>query len=97
MLLIASRVSFSTLAATVTIANGLPITVYGMIITNATASADLITLTNAAGTTIGAFSLLATTSIVLNVPFAADGGLKISAGTPSASTAVTVFHSQSSS
>lgn len=97
MQVFASRYTVGTLATTLTILDGLPVKVFGVVIANAVAGAVNVSLKDAAGTTIATFTLAQDTSFYFNTPFLADKGLTVVAAAPSASITATVFHSQASS
>jgi len=97
MQVFASRYTTGTLGTTLTILNGLPVRVFGVVIGNAVAGAVTVSLKEADGTVIASFTLVQDSSFYFNTPFLADKGLTITAGSPSASIRVTVFHSQASS
>lgn len=98
MQVFASRYTYQTLATTLTVLDGLPVRVFGIMLSNAVASAQTVTLVDAAGTTFGRFFLAADTGFIyFNTPFLADKGITVVAASPSASITATVFHSQASS
>jgi hypothetical protein len=81
------------LGATRTIKATRGLHIYGIVIANDTGSTDSVTFTDASGSTLLVVRLLTATTMVVNIPWLADNGLLVSAGTPSASMFVTVFHS----
>lgn len=97
MQVFASRYTYQTLGTTLTVLSGLPVRVFGIIFHNAVASAQLVYLKEADGTTFATISLAQDTSFYFNTAFLADKGLTVVAATPSADISATVFHSQASS
>jgi len=66
--------------------------VYGIIVTNITGSTDSVTFEDASGNDIMIVRLATNTTQVINIPWLADNGLVVFAGTPAAGMTVTIFH-----
>lgn len=90
----AARTSVGDLSSSFTVASGAPITVFGFIVANNTASNIEVTWTTAEAspTTIGYVTVLARDKAIVPIEWIADKGL-IFASASSASVHVTVFHS----
>jgi len=81
-----------TLDVTRTIKATRGLQIYGIVVANVTGASDTVTFTDASSLAVLVVRLLANTTEVINIPWLADNGLIVSAGTPSASMFVTVFH-----
>lgn len=97
MQVFASRYTYQTLATTLTVLNGLPVRVFGVVIANTVASTQIVYLKEADGTTFATFYIAQDTSFYFDTHFLADKGLTVVAASPNANIAATVFHSQASS
>ena len=76
----ASRITSSAFPAgslTLTVANGEPIRVHGMLFTNTSSGPLVVTINNGAGTKITDFDIADTVVIELSVPALWDAGLQI--------------------
>lgn len=90
---LASNITTGDLTSALSIATG-SVHVYGIVVANTAAAAVDVTVQNNAGTTIMVLTVPADSTVVMNVPFLAAGGIKFAAG--AVDTKVTVLHSNTS-
>ena len=83
--------SLVTGALTMTVASGLPVWVYGLWLNNTTGNEVDFSINDGAGTLIQTVTVPANNFVELTVPFIADAGIQVVAGTTGVH--ATVFHS----
>ena len=88
----ATVITFGTLGSNVVVASNQSVTVSGIILSNTAAGNVEITFSNSAGTVLFSISVRGEDTVVVDLDFMVDNGLKADALT--ANQKVTFFHSQ---